>query len=139
MLIEKQLSVLIQLAKIDNELAEKELKLIEQIGRANGLSDEEIVELINKPLDDGGMETLSDDEKFEYLYNVIQLMKIDRQVFKSEIVFCQKLATKLGFKEGVVAALSTKIYSDPTITANREELKKQALRYLTVSNRGMDV
>jgi len=33
--------------------------------------------------------TLSDDEKFEYLYNIVQLMKIDSQVYLSEINFCE--------------------------------------------------
>ena len=58
-------------------------------------------------------------------------MKIDGQVFKSEIVFCEEIAEKLGYKKKVVGELSSRIYSDPSITANREDLKKMALKYLT--------
>ena len=57
-------------------------------------------------------------------------LKIDRKIFKSEVEFCKDLADKLGFKKGVVAELSSKIYSDPVITSDREALMKSAFRYL---------
>ena len=75
------------------------------------------------------LEMLTEDERFEYLYMVIQLMKIDGQVFKSEIVFCEEIAEKLGYKKKVVSELSKNIYSDPSITADREMLKEKAAKY----------
>lgn len=125
-----QLNILIQLATIDSNLAGRELKLIESVARANGLSEEDIKELLRKPEPIGDLSTLSDDERFEYLYLVIQLMKVDGQVFKSEIDFCEKIAEKLGYKKQVVAELSKNIYSDPKITADRDMLKQKALRFL---------
>ena len=56
-------------------------------------------------------------------------MKIDGQVFKSEIVFCEEIADKLGYKKKVVAELSKNIYSDPSITADREMLVDKASKY----------
>jgi uncharacterized tellurite resistance protein B-like protein len=126
----KQLSLMIQLAISDNQLVEREERLIYNIGKLHGISEAEIKELIKKPEPIEPVEALSNDEKFQYLYMVIQMMKIDRQIFKSEIEFCKNLAEKLGFKKGVVAELSSKIYSDPTITADRDALKKSAFRYL---------
>ena len=61
---------------------------------------------------------------------VVQMMKIDGQVYKSEIEFCKDLAGKLGFKKSVIGELSSRIYSDPTITADRDVLKKLAMKYL---------
>lgn len=129
-MIKKQLSELIRLATSDNDLDARELELITKIGAANGVSEEEVHELIGKPQELDNVDTLTDDEKFECLYNVIQLMKVDRQVFKTEIVFCQRLASKLGYKEGVVAKMSQRIYSDPNITADRDDLKREAQKYL---------
>jgi uncharacterized tellurite resistance protein B-like protein len=126
----KQLSLMIQLAISDNILAKREEKLIYNLGKLHGISEAEIKELIKKPEPIGPVEALSNDEKFQYLYMVIQMMKVDRKIFKSEIEFCKNLAEKLGFKKGVVAELSSKIYSDPTITADRDELKKSAFKYL---------
>jgi len=121
---------MIQLAISDNQLVEREERLIHNLGKLHGISEEEIKELIKKPEPIGPVEALSNDEKFQYLYMVIQMMKVDRQIFKSEIEFCKNLAEKLGFKKGVVAELSSKIYSDPTITADRDALKKSAFKYL---------
>lgn len=126
----KQLSLMIQLAISDNQLVEREERLIYNIGKLHGISEAEIKELIKKPEPIEPVEALSNDEKFQYLYMVIQMMKVDRQIFKSEIEFCKNLAEKLGFRKGVVAELSSKIYSDPTITADRDALKKSAFRYL---------
>lgn len=126
----KQLSLMIQLAISDNRLSEREERLIFYLGKLNNISEAEVKELIKKPEPIGPIEALTNDEKFQYLYMVIQMMKIDRKVFKSEIEFCKNLADKLGFKKGVVAELSSKIYSDPVITSDREALMKSAFRYL---------
>jgi len=129
-MLKKQLNILIKLATADSDLAGKELKLIETIAKANGYDENDVKELLRKPEPIDDLNSLSSDEKFEYLYMVIQLMKVDGQVFKSEIAFCEKIAVKLGFKKQVVAELSKNIYSDPTITADREMLKKKAQKYL---------
>jgi hypothetical protein len=56
-------------------------------------------------------------------------MKIDGKVYKSEIVFCQHIAEKLGYKKKAVAELSKSIYSDPSITSDRDELKTRLRKY----------
>ena len=128
-MIKKQLNILINMAIIDRDLDEAEMNRIYQIGMANGLEKDEVREMIEKPEPMGDLSTLTEDEKFEYLYAVVQLMKTDGKIFKSEIVYCQDLAEKLGYKRGVVAELSSKIYSDPTITADRDHLREKAHQY----------
>lgn len=130
-MIKEQLNVLIQLAASDSNVAEKEAKLIQMIGVSNGVPKEEIEEMLKNPSRPiGNLGTLTDDQKFEHLYQVVQMMKIDGQVFKSEIVFCEDIAGRLGYKKGVIAELSSKIFSDPSITADRESLKKKAQKFL---------
>lgn len=128
-MITRQLNILIQLATADGSLANKERKLIEHIARVNNIEEDQIKELLNKPEPIPDLDHLSEDERFEYLYMVIQLMKVDGQVFKSEIVFCENMAEKLGYKKSVVAELSKNIYSDPSITADREMLRDKASKY----------
>ena len=129
-MIKDQLNILVQLASSDGMIAEKELRLIRTIGEAHELTNEEIEELIKDPKPIANLEYLSEDQRFEFLYNVIQLMKSDGQVFKSEIVFCEDMAERLGYNRKVVAELSSKIYSDPTITADRDSLKEKAKKYI---------
>ena len=88
--------------------------------------------MLQNPRPIGGMDSLTSDEKFEHLYHLIQLMKMDGQVFRSEIVFCERIADKLGFKKSVVGEVSQHVYSDPTITADREMVKSKAMKYLKV-------
>jgi uncharacterized membrane protein YebE (DUF533 family) len=124
-----ELNVLINLAASDSRVEEKEAKLIQTIAKANGISKEDVDNLIRNPKPIQDVSGMTHEEKFEHLYYLIQLMKMDGQVFRSEIVFCKKMAEKLGFKEAVVAELSAHIYSDPSITSDRDMLWKKAQKY----------
>jgi len=127
-----ELNVLINLAASDRNVASRESKLIHTIGKANGVTKDEVDVLLKNPQPIGNIDTLTSDEKFEHLYHLIQLMKMDGQVFRSEIVFCEQIADKLGFKKSVVAEVSQHVYSDPTITADREMVKTKAMKFLKV-------
>jgi uncharacterized tellurite resistance protein B-like protein len=129
-MVKDQLNILINLATSDRTVAEKEIKVIHMIAKANGIPQEEVDELIKKPKPIGSLETLTEDQKFENLYHLIQLMKSDGQVFRSEIHFCEQVAEKLGYKKAVVAELSSRIYSDPSITADRKMLMDRAHKFL---------
>ncbi|MCB0496484.1 MAG: TerB family tellurite resistance protein [Cyclobacteriaceae bacterium] len=129
-MVKEQLNILIQMAASDGMIAEKEIRLIQTIAEAKGIGAEEVDELIKNPKPISNLDHLTSDQRFEYLYNVIQLMKADGQVFKSEIVFCEDMAERLGYNRKVVAELSSKIYSDPSITADRDSLREKASKFL---------
>ncbi len=129
-MIKEQLNVLINLAASDRTVGEKEAKIIHIIGKANGLSKDEVDAMLKKPQPIGDLSTLTEDQKFENLYHLIQLMKSDGHVFKSEIHFCEQMAEKLGYKKAVVGELASKIYSDPTITSDRKALVERAHKFI---------
>jgi uncharacterized tellurite resistance protein B-like protein len=125
-----ELNILINLAASDSRIEEKEAKLIRMVAKANGIPKEDIDEMIKNPKPITNISALTSDEKFEHLYYLIQMMKMDGQVFKSEIVFCEHIAEKMGYKKGIVAELSQHIYSDPSITSDRELLRKKAEKFI---------
>lgn len=125
-----ELNILINLAASDNKIEERESKLIHMVAKANGISKEEVADMIKSPQPIGTISALTSDEKFEHLYYLIQMMKMDGQVFKSEITFCEQIAEKMGYKKGVVGELSQHIYSDPSITSDREMLRKKAEKFI---------
>lgn len=125
-----ELNVLINLAASDKNVAERESKLIHMIGKANGITKEEVDKMLQNPQPINDLATLTPEEKFAHLYYLIQLMKMDGQVFRSEVIFCEQIAEKLGYKKGVVAEVSQHVYSDPSITADRDMIKKKAEKYL---------
>ena len=129
-MIKEQLNILINLAASDQSIVEKEAKAIHIIGKASGFSRAEVDEMMKHPKPIGNLSGLTEDQKFENLYHLIQMMKSDGQVFKSEIHFCEHIAEKLGYKKQVVAELSSKIYSDPSITTDRKAMMARAHKFL---------
>lgn len=129
-MFEKQLHALAQLGSVDGHLSEKELRFVKMLAKVNGMSDDDFNSVIANPQPTEDLSTLSDDQKFEFIYSLVQLMKADGQVFKSEIDFCEHVADELGYKKSVIGELSSRIYSDPAITTDRERLKNRAQKYL---------
>ncbi|WP_462253812.1 TerB family tellurite resistance protein [Ekhidna sp.] len=129
MSIKAKLSVLVQLANIDGDFAGEERDLIYMIGKANGVGEDEINNMVENPEPLPPISTMSEDDKFEYLFHLVQLMKIDSQVYLSEIKFCEELAEKLGFKRNVISQLSSRIYSDPAIASDVASLKREIKKY----------
>lgn len=125
-----ELNVLINLAAIDKIMDVKEVKLIQMIGLANGISREEIDHMIKNPQTILSMGHMTADEKFEHLYYLITLMKADGKIFQNEIDFCETVASRLGYRKGVVAAMSQHIYSDIAVRADRELLRSKSDQYI---------
>lgn len=129
------LRMLVRLALSDKKFSDIEKGLIITIGKAHRLPEDEINSIIDEELSKNPelnihFDALAFDDKFEYLYDIIQLMKIDNQVYLSEIRYCEEMAESLGFDKKVVKKLSSRIYGDPSITANRDALKKLAQKFL---------
>ncbi|MEO9482899.1 MAG: TerB family tellurite resistance protein [Ekhidna sp.] len=129
MSIKAKLSVLVQLANIDGDFAGEERDLIYMIGKANGVSESEIDSMVDNPEPLPPLSTMTEEDKFEYLFHLVQLMKIDSQVYLSEIKFCEELAEKIGFKRNVISQLSSRIYSDPAIASDVASLKREVKKY----------
>jgi uncharacterized tellurite resistance protein B-like protein len=129
-MIRTQLNLLVQLAKVDGVIVQDEIDLIKQIGEANGMSSSEIIACFEDPSLIESLDQLSDDERYEYIYHIVQLMKIDGRLYKEEIRFCAKLASKLGYEEDVLLELILKIYSDEEISADKSVLKATIQQYL---------
>jgi hypothetical protein len=125
-----QLKLLINLAQIDGEVGEKERNYIFNIGRANGEA-----EVVVEPL--FGMshalivpDDLDNAQKFDYIFSLVQLMKIDERLYQEEIRFCSKVAAKLGYDEAVMFELMLHVRS--AMGANEmDSLKKLTEKYLS--------
>jgi len=124
------LNLLVQLAKIDGVVVQDEIDLIKKIGKANGMSSEEISECFEDPTLIEDLDHLTADEKYDYIYNIVQLMKIDGRLYKEEIRFCAKVISKLGYQEDVLRELILKIYSDEHISTDKSSLKETIQQYL---------
>ena len=118
------LSILIELANRDGEIDESELKLIHQIGLAHNHTEEEINELIaHTPSID--YDQLSSDERFEMLYDLVRLMKVDGKIFDDEILYCLEVARKLGYPMEAVMELYGLVHANLKLTSEIRILKRK--------------
>ncbi|MCA6073834.1 TerB family tellurite resistance protein [Fulvivirga sedimenti] len=106
----KQLNILIQLAQADKHFSEKERELIYNLARKKNFPPEGVRELIREPEPIGSFGALSENQRFDYLYNCIDLMLIDKKIFDSELLFCHNIAIKLDFKKSVVDYLKDNLH-----------------------------
>jgi uncharacterized tellurite resistance protein B-like protein len=100
-----QLKLLISLAQIDGKVAERERNYIRNIGKANDVPASEVESLCDQRHPLVVPQELSDDEKFNYIFSLVQLMKIDERMYKEEMLFCTKIADNLGYEKEVMFEL----------------------------------
>ncbi|HEY5823221.1 MAG TPA: TerB family tellurite resistance protein [Cyclobacteriaceae bacterium] len=124
-----QLKLLINLARIDGEVADREQKYISNIGLANGIPIGDITPLFNTNHEIIVPSGLNADQRFEYIFSLVQLMKIDERLYQDEIRFCSKVASKLGYDQSVMFELMLHVRS--VMEANElESLKQLTAKYL---------
>jgi hypothetical protein len=124
-----QLKLLISLARIDGTVGEKEEKYIHNIGSANGLTADAMQPLFSEDHELIVPNDLTIDQKFEYLFSLVQLMKIDERLYTEEIRFCSKVAARLGYDQTVIFDLMLHVRS--VMGPNeKEDLKKLTIKYL---------
>ncbi len=100
-----QLKLLISLAQIDGKVGDRERSYIINIGKANDISPDEIYPLFDQSHPLVIPKDLNDDQKFEYIFSLVQLMKIDDRMYKEEMLFCSKIAENLGYESQVMFEL----------------------------------
>ncbi len=125
-----QMKLLINLARIDGEVAERERQYIRNIGSANDLPSNKTEVLFDQRHDLIVPDDLTNDQRFEYIFSLVQLMKIDERMYKEEILFCSKIAAKLGYDEQVMFELMLHVRGAAMADDEMAALKKLTNQYL---------
>jgi hypothetical protein len=125
-----QMKLLISLAQVDGQVADREKNYIINIGRANGIYPDQINPLFNQKHEVIIPQHLSRDEKFAYIFSLVQLMKIDERMYKEEILFCSEIAAKLGYDNQVMFDLMLHVKISAMADHDVEALKKITEKHL---------
>jgi uncharacterized tellurite resistance protein B-like protein len=128
--MDEQLRVLVKLAKVDGHVDKKERGLIHSIASANKIQSERVEELLAEHGQSINFSELNEAERIDCLFNMVQLMKIDGHTYNSELAYCQEIAERIGFKNGVIMELYTLIYTDPSIKVPHSMIEETARKYL---------
>jgi hypothetical protein len=125
-----QMKLLISLAQIDGKVADRERNYIVNIGRANGLYPDEVEPLFDQRHELIIPTDLTDDQKFDYIFSLIQLMKIDERMYREELMFCGKIATNLGYRSEVLFDLLLHVRSFEMPAQEMADLKAMVQKNL---------
>ena len=125
-----RMKLLISLAKIDGQVADKEKNHLITIGRANGIYPDEIYPLFTQTHEVVVPGNLSDDQKFDLIFSLIQLMKLDERMYREEIKFCGQVAGRLGYNTRVMFELLSHVKSGAMRADEMDSLKKLTQTFL---------
>jgi len=125
-----RMKLLINLAKVDGQVADREKNHLVNIGRANGIYPDEIYPLFTQNHAVVVPEHLTDDQKFDLILSLIQLMKLDERMYREEIHFCGQVASKLGYNKEAMFELLSYVKSAGMGSSEIESLKKLTQKFL---------
>lgn len=114
------------LAKVDGHLDSTEINFIVAIGQKHGLKANEVRELISSTQASDTQLPTNDSERFDQIYDLVDMMLADGIVDESEMEFCINMAARLGFKKSIVGVLVRKISMGVKDGQTREAIKQEA-------------
>jgi uncharacterized tellurite resistance protein B-like protein len=129
---QKLIRALLHMAQSDGNVSGSELALVYKIAMEKNLPMFEVEQLIrNPPEEQEELDDLNNDQRFEYIYNMILMMKMDAKLDDREAELCNSYAVSLGYRQEVIAELMEMINSDHELSDNKQLLKQEAQKFLT--------
>ena len=121
---------LVTLSSADGNIDDAEKEILIKIGLRKGLKKAEIQKIIDNPGSTNFVPATSDSERFEQIYDLVELMLADGIAEDNELQFCIEMAEKLGFRKAVVGVLIRKITLSLLEGLDKETIKKEVRSFL---------
>ncbi|MFB9864347.1 TerB family tellurite resistance protein [Rufibacter immobilis] len=118
------------LAKIDGHIDAAEMEHIISIGERKGMRAQDVRALLADSHNVKLTMPNNDMDRFDQIYDLVEMMLADGIVDDSEMEFCIDIATKMGFRKAVVGVLVKKITTGVKDGLSREEIKSEAISFL---------
>ena len=128
--IKNHLQNLGALAKVDGHLDALELNYIIAIGQKNGFKPEEVKSLVANSHNSHFHLPENDSERFDQIYDLVEMMLADGIVDDNEMEFCMEMAAKLGFRRAIVGMLVRKITMGVKDGLSRDHIKNETQAFL---------
>lgn len=91
---------LFEIAMVDSHFDDSEYDLLKKLAQKHKVSEKELNKIKEDP-DKVKFEVPRDEnKKFEQLFDLVQMMIIDDQIFNEELNLCKIFAKKFGYKNG---------------------------------------
>jgi len=128
--LKNHLRNLVTLSSADGNIDESEKEILIKIGTRKGLKKADVQKIIDNPGNTNYVPATSDDERFEQIYDLVELMLADGIAEDNELHFCVEMAEKLGFRKAVVGVLIRKITLSLLEGLDKETIKKEVRAFL---------
>ncbi len=128
--LKNHLRNLVALSSADGNIDDSEKDILIKIGTRKGLKKTEVENIIDNPGNTNFVPATSDDERFEQIYDLVELMLADGIAEDNELHFCVEMAEKLGFRKAVVGVLIRKITLSLLEGLDKETIKKEVRTFL---------
>ena len=125
-LVKKKLSILVRLADVDGDFAKIEKSFIRDIAQKNGVTDNELSQLLSNPEPIGSLGALSYNKSVEYLCESLSLIAIDKKILPSEVLLCEDIGLRLGFQKKGIDEIIERLKANPAMSEKvvEEEVRK---------------
>lgn len=126
---------MVRLALVDDQFETKEKEYIQDLAKMHKVSNEDLDQIIEEELENKSefapvLRNLDYDGKIEVLSDLVRMMKVDGEVYLSEIKFCEAIAKSLGFKQKSIGFLAENIHKDPNIAPNWMLIQTKMRKYV---------
>ena len=126
---------MVRLALVDDQFEKNEKEYIQDLAKMHKVSDEDLNQIIEEELENKSefapvLQNLDYDAKIEVLADLVRMMKVDGEVYLSEIKFCEAIAQNLGFKQKSIGFLAENIHKDPNIAPNWMLIQNRMRKYV---------
>ncbi|MEM6641919.1 MAG: hypothetical protein AAF616_02975 [Bacteroidota bacterium] len=126
---------MVRLALVDDQFETREKEYIQDLAKMHNVSHKDLDEIIQEELSKKGefvpvLQNLDYDGKIEVLADLVRMMKVDGEVYLSEIKFCEAIARTLGFKQKSIGFLAENIHKDPSIAPNWMLIQNKMRKYV---------
>ena len=128
--IKGHLCNLAALAKADGHVDDRELNFIITVGKKNGITAAEVRKIVAGDTDCLSDLPSNDSERFDQIFDLVDMMLADGIVDETEMDFCIMMAEKLGFRHAIVGVLVRKISQGVKDAVPRERIKEESLAFL---------
>ncbi|QIX60163.1 TerB family tellurite resistance protein [Hymenobacter lutimineralis] len=128
--VKSHLANLAALAKADGHIDEREMNFIVAVGKKNGMRADDVRSIVASATDRAMLVPDNDSERFDQIFDLVDMMLADGVVDDHEMDFCIDMAEKLGFRKAIVGVLVRKISLGVKDGLPRDQIKEESQSFL---------
>jgi hypothetical protein len=106
------------------------MNFILAVGKKNGISASDVQALVSGSKTADSHLPTNDSERFDQIFDLINMMLADGIVDETEMDFCIIMAEKLGFRKAIVGVLVRKISQGVKYGLSQDRIKEESLSFL---------